>query len=232
MTPARGWVLLATDTGVGKTTLGTALARELTQRGQRIAVRKPVETGCASHQGQLHPADGTALWQAAGEIERLTTVCPRRFIAPLAAPEAARHEHQTLYFATDFAPNLPPLAHSTADAWLIESAGGLCSPIAEDALNIDLAAHTALPIILIAPDRLGTLSALFSALMALHARAVSIAAIVLNQTAPPAPDAPDNAASLQQWLPRLWPAATPRIVQIPWQSDQIGTLITQALMPD
>lgn len=230
MTRARGWVVLATDTGAGKTSLGCALAAALTRNGQRVAVRKPVETGCALVDGSKHPADGFALWHAAGQIEPLERVCPLRFCAPRAAPEAARMEGHSLWFSNDFAAQLPPQAHSTADVWLIETAGGLCSPLAEDALNLDLARHTGLPVLLIAPDRLGTLSALFSALMVLRAAQIPVAAIVLNQTTEPqAAEAPDNLRALRDWLPRLWPEPLPAIVQIPWQSSDAGDQLYHAL---
>ena len=238
MTVARGWVLLATDTGAGKTTLGCALAAALTQNGQRVAVRKPVETGCSPVlietgeqpvDGAKQPADGLALWRAAGQIEPLEQVCPLRFFAPRAAPEAARMEGRSLRFSEDFAAQLPPQAHSAADVWLIETAGGLCSPLAEDALNLDLARHTGLPVLLIAPDRLGSLSALFSALMVLRAAEIPVAAIALNQTDTRAPEAPDNLGALRDWLPRLWPAPLPAIVHIPWQSPDAGSLLCHAL---
>ncbi|WP_407275706.1 dethiobiotin synthase [Halothiobacillus sp. DCM-1] len=229
MVSPRGWVLLATDTGVGKTTLGAALAAELTQRGTRVAVRKPVETGCIERNGERHPADGAALWQAAGEIEPLKTVCPLRFAAPLAAPEAARQEGCRLDLVNDLLPHLPPQSSSRADVWLVETAGGLCSPVAEQALNLDLAAATGLPVILIAPDRLGSLSALFSALMILAARRLPLAAVVLNQSAPPTANAPDNLSALRHWLPQLSPDAAPAIVHIPWQAAQAGAVLWRAL---
>lgn len=229
MTPAGGWVLLATDTGAGKTTLGCALAAALTQNGQRVAVRKPVETGCAPVDGARQPADGLALWRAAGQIEPLEQVCPLRFFAPRAAPEAAKMEGRSLRFSEDFAAQLPPQAHSAADVWLIETAGGLCSPLAEDALNLDLARHTGLPVLLIAPDRLGTLSALFSALMVLRAAQIPVAAIVLNQTTEPNLNAPDNLGALRDWLPRLWPEPLPQIIHIPWQAADAGAQLRHAL---
>ncbi|OYV27415.1 MAG: hypothetical protein B7Z82_05490, partial [Halothiobacillus sp. 20-54-6] len=84
--PSKGWVILATDTGVGKTLIGCALAETLRAQGARVRVRKPVETGCAEDEKELVPADAIALWQAAGKIEPLETVCPLRFRAALAAP--------------------------------------------------------------------------------------------------------------------------------------------------
>ncbi len=47
-----------TDTGVGKTAVACALARAMRDRGLRVGVFKPVETGCAD---PGRPADALAL---------------------------------------------------------------------------------------------------------------------------------------------------------------------------
>src|SRR5512145_926321 len=41
-----GWFVTGTDTGVGKTVIAGALARLVQERGKRVAVFKPVATGC------------------------------------------------------------------------------------------------------------------------------------------------------------------------------------------
>ncbi|MFO7808603.1 dethiobiotin synthase [Guyparkeria sp.] len=211
----RGWVVLATDTGVGKTVVSCALARQLIDHGLLPRVRKPVETGCEIHDGERHPADGIALREAAGQHERLEAICPIRYLTPVAAPEAARREGEILSFKRDLAPILDQartdLAHG--ERVIIESAGGLLSPLADDALNVRLAEYTHLPAILVTPDRLGTLSATLSAVESLHQRHIPIAAIVLNRRPndPIGPDCPDNANSLREWLPQLIPTPPPVI---------------------
>ncbi len=220
--PSKGWVILATDTGVGKTLIGCALAETLRAQGACVRVRKPVETGCAEDEEELVPADAIALWQAAGKIEPLETVCPLRFRAALAAPQAAAIEGKTLKFQRDIAPHLP-FAHSPAacltgnqnqhEYWIIESAGGVLSPLTDDTLNCELARYTRLPVLLVAPDKLGTLSGLFSAIEALHQRNIPLVGIILNQCSE-APNTPtetllNNQALLQEWLPRLMPSVPP-----------------------
>ncbi|RRQ24592.1 dethiobiotin synthase [Guyparkeria sp. SCN-R1] len=203
----RGWVVLATDTGVGKTVVSCALARLLIDRGLLPRVRKPVETGCEVHDGERQPADGIALRKAAGGRESLETVCPIRYLTPVAAPEAARRERETLQFKRDLAPILDQaLADlSTEERVIIESAGGLLSPLADDALNVRLAEYTHLPAILVTPDRLGTLSSTLAAAESLERRGIPLAAVILNRRPqdPSDDDAPDNHASLVEWLPRL-----------------------------
>lgn len=222
--PPRGWVVLGTDTGVGKTFISCQIIRALSAQGFQVKARKPVETGCATEGEGLIPADATALWAAAGRIESLETVCPLRLIAPLAPPQAAQREGFDLRFLRDIAPHLPPLGPlSTTPAdpadtlWWIEGAGGLLSPLADDALGVELARYSGLPVILVAPDRLGTLSALFSAIETLSHRQIVLSAIVLNRRPedclPASEPQPDNLSLLHAWLPKLLaPTRCPPIV--------------------
>ncbi len=224
----RGWVVLATDTGVGKTVVSCALARLL--RGHDLAprVRKPVETGCEVRGGERQPADGIALREAAGKRESLATVCPLRYLTPVAAPEAARREDQTLRFQRDIAPILDrALAElNTDERVIIESAGGLLSPLADDALNVRLAEYTGLPALLVAPDRLGTLSSTLAAAESLQHRGIPLAAIILNRRPqdPSREDTPENHISLTEWLPRLVGQTVP-VLRFDGQASQLVPLL-------
>lgn len=241
-------VVLATDTGAGKTAIGCALTQALRKLGHTVHVRKPVETGCVIEGGKRIPADATLLWTAAGKIEPLETVCPLRFITPVAAPQAAEIEGVHLQFARDIAPILAPVLRETNSStafWIIESAGGALSPLTDETLNCELASFSQLPAILIAPDRLGTLSTLFAHIESLVQRHIPIAAIVLNQqTEPPVSDGlqpPDNRSALENWLPRLWPTEAeisrdefPAIITVGFgeSTDSIGMKLVSALELD
>lgn len=244
-TAARGIVVLATDTGVGKTAIGCALTQTLHKQGRVVRVRKPVETGCVTDGNARIPADATLLWAAAGKIESLETVCPLRFTTPVAAPQAAEIEGVHLQFAQDIAPILAPVLHNEGGAspfWIIESAGGALSPLTDDTLNCELASFSKLPAILIAPDRLGTLSTLFAHIESLIQRRIPIAAIILNQhtgqSTTESLQPPDNLQALRDWLPRLWPDDSrtwqgnlPPIISIGSgeNSDVIGIKLVSAL---
>lgn len=236
----RGVVILATDTEVGKTFIGCALAQALRHAGIAARVRKPVETGCASEDGQLVPADARLLWAAAGKIEPLDTVCPLRFSLPVAAPQAAKHAGTSLEFECDIAPILQPVTHQANDNvasaksfWIIESAGGALSPLTDDHLNVQLAVFTRLPVILVAPDRLGTLSTLFAHIESLAQRGITIAAIALNQR--PKQQHADNIGALNIWLPRLLSAyphsPLPAVLSIAQGADQhaVGVQLLNAI---
>ena len=125
----RGLFVTGTDTGVGKTFIACGLAGALRARGLRVGVMKPIETGCARRgDDALHPADATALIEAAGSRADIATVCPYRFADPLAPDEAASRA------GTRIDPILIldrlRAVESAADETLVEGAGGLLVPIA------------------------------------------------------------------------------------------------------
>lgn len=193
-----GLFITGTDTGVGKTMAGILLARQLRNRGYRVRVRKPVESGCQTIAGQLLPADAEALRQAAGNIEPLGQICPYPLAAPLAPPRAATLMGRTLHLAqltTACRAGVEP-----GDMVLVEGAGGFLSPLAVDALNADLAIALGLSVLLVATDRLGAIHQVLAAAEAIQHRGQRLAAVVLN--APHGGPDPllDNAADLSARL--------------------------------
>src|SRR5579862_1265300 len=80
-------LISGTDTGVGKTTIGCALAFALKARGRRVGVMKPVETGV-----ETTPMDAAALKASSGSQDALDLICPFRYRTPLAPAVAAEAE--------------------------------------------------------------------------------------------------------------------------------------------
>lgn len=190
---ADGLFVTGTDTGIGKTYVACALARLWRSRGIVVAPRKPVESGCPERDGQLFPADAALLAEAAGlPTSRLHEVNRYRLAAPLAPDLAARIAGQPLYLADLIAASRRP-----EGAWRItEGAGGFYSPLCEDGLNADLAQALGDPVLLVAEDRLGTLSSCLLALEALDRRGLEVAAVVLNRRHASAHPAMDNQSAL------------------------------------
>ncbi|MEW6765137.1 MAG: dethiobiotin synthase [Pseudomonadota bacterium] len=191
-----GLFVTATDTGAGKTFVTTALAALLSARGRHVAVRKPVESGCPEIGGRLIPQDATALREAAGGWEPLEAVCPIALREPLSPPRAARRMKRRLFLDEVSAACAMP---AEADFMLVEGAGGLFAPLAEDALNADLARALALPVLLVVPDRLGAIN---QALLGIHAvthYGLKLGGVVLNQVDAELPRGMDNLADLRLW---------------------------------
>jgi len=192
---AGGLFVTATDTGVGKTFIACSIARNWRALGLTVAPRKPVESGCPLRDGQRFPEDAARLAAAAGlPPERLPEVNRYRLAEPLAPDLAARLEGRPLFLRDLVAASARP-----ADAWRItEGAGGLYSPLSEDGLNADLAEALGDPVLLVAEDRLGTLSGCLLALEALDRRGLKVVAVVLNRRRKDAHPAMDNRAELNR----------------------------------
>ncbi len=157
-----------TDTGVGKTFVACALATALRQRGRRVAVMKPVETGVEDE-----PADALALRAAAADPAPLDDICPYRLRAPLAPAVAARLEGVTIDVARLVA--LVARRRQEADLLLVEGAGGLLVPLDAQTTWAELAVRTGLPLLIVGANRLGTVNH-----CALTARVAAAAGLVVH----------------------------------------------------
>ncbi len=179
----RGLFLTGTNTGVGKTHVGAMIARALVAAGHRVGVYKPVESGCRREQDSLIAADARQLWEAAGCPGELSFVCPQRFEAALAPPQAAALENSSV----DRELLRSGLNHwrDHSDFILVEGAGGLMSPLSSEDYNADLANDLGLPLVIVASNELGVINATLQTIITARAIApqLPIAGVILNQTA-------------------------------------------------
>jgi dethiobiotin synthetase len=195
---ARGLFVTGTDTGVGKTEVGRALARLLAERGVDARVRKPVESGCERVAGRLVPRDAERLRDAARCRDPLERVCPYPLEAALSPERAAALEGVTLFRAGLREACLAGVG--ATDFLLVEGAGGFLAPLAPDATVADLAADLGLPLLVVVADRLGCLNHAQLTVEAIERRGLAIAALVLNRMHPSHPAGMDNAADLRKRL--------------------------------
>lgn len=193
----RGVFITGTDTGVGKTRVGCALAHALTARGERVRVRKPVESGAPDIAGGRQPQDAAMLRLAAGAHEPLATVCPYPLRAPISPERAAALEGRDI--GLDLL--VEAARRDAADGLVLaEGAGGFYSPIARGALNADFATALGLPVLLVAADRLGTINHVLLTLEAVRTRGLPVAGVVLSQPLAGVDAEMDNAGELSRWL--------------------------------
>lgn len=169
-----GVFVTGTDTGVGKTVVGCAIAEGLRRRGMDVGVMKPIETGV----GVQGPLDAIALAEAAGVEDPLELVCPQRFELPAAPSVAAAREGAGVDL---FAIRRAYVALRERHAFLlVEGAGGLLVPIAPDYAMADLAAELRLPILVVARGALGTVNHTLLTLEAIERRGLPLAGVVIS----------------------------------------------------
>jgi len=193
---SNGYFITGSDTDVGKTYIGCELIRQLRAQHQIVEVRKPAESGCVvDESGQLVPADANQLWAANNYQQDIERIVPFRFAAALAPHRAARLAGQTL--------ELSDLVDACSlddnnNLLLVEGAGGFYSPLAEGALNADLASALQLPLIIVVNDRIGAVNQALLTIQAIESRHLKVAAVIMNQAEENHEAHMDNATDLRR----------------------------------
>ncbi len=201
---ARGLFVTGTDTGVGKTLVATALVRGLARTGARVVGMKPVAAG-----GLLATPDGLVnedviALRAAGNVDaRLADVNPYVFEAPIAPHIGAAWAGVEI--SLDRIREAHAALAATADAVVVEGAGGFLVPLS-DMLNFaDVAVALGLPVVLVVGMRLGCLNHALLTREAILGRGLRLAGWVANRIDPDMAAFDDNLATLttRMQAPRL-----------------------------
>lgn len=177
-----GLIITGTDTGVGKTELGCALARAFRKKGLQVGVFKPVETGCKKKGRKLIAEDAQRLARASGIRTPLNLIAPYQFSLPASPFSSARAEGKEIFFEKIY--QIFDELAGEYDLVLVESAGGLLVPVNENFLFADLIKPMHLPILLVAENRLGVINQVLLNLEVARSRGLEILGVVLNQTQP------------------------------------------------
>ena len=170
--------ITGTDTGVGKTYVGSMLVKALNRSGRVCIPRKPIETGCELQNGELIPEDATLYARATNDTVSLAEICLYRYEPPISPERAVRLAKDTV--------TVKDLIHTCnltapADVLLVEGAGGFYSPLCTNGLNADLAQKLKCNVLLVVQDRLGCINQALLAIEAIQRRKLTLLAVVLNQ---------------------------------------------------
>jgi dethiobiotin synthetase len=191
--------IVGTDTDVGKTYVSSLVAKTLHHSGVKVGVYKPVASGCRMVAGQRVSDDADLLWNAAGKPGKKEWVCPQKFIAALAPNVAAAAEASSVD-ADLLTQGMQPWMNQ-CDTLIVEGAGGLMSPLADDILNIDF--FLKLPpakLFVVAANRLGVIHQTLATCAAAEIRGVSPAGIILCSVAERSDDSvAENATQLAKY---------------------------------
>jgi dethiobiotin synthetase len=193
---ARVLVVTGTGTEIGKTHISAALLHAIRLRGRRTAGLKPVETGVTA--------------DAVTDAERLAAASTFHvthpayaFPAPI-SPHLAARDAGAPPIPIDGIRDFVARAAGEVDLVLVELAGGLFTPVSDTVFNADIAAAlTPDATILVAPDRLGVLHDVVTALRGASTVPLPIAAIALSATETTDASTGRNAPELRRLLPGL-----------------------------
>jgi dethiobiotin synthetase len=173
MRPRRLVVVVGTGTDVGKTWVAARLLVELREAGLRVAARKPAQSA----------RDASRLGAASGEPA--DDVCPvhRWYDVAMAPPMAAEALGRPPFTIHDLASELH-WPSDAVDVGLVETAGGLRSPLAADGDCLSLCATLAPNVVVLVADAgLGTINAVRLTVDSLRALPATVV-VVLNRFDP------------------------------------------------
>ena len=175
-----GVFITGSNTNVGKTIVGIEIIKFLSKT-RPVKARKPVETNCQIVNGNYLPRDAEALNNACFNQEPLNKVCPFCFELE-ASPEDASLDVGTPISLDQ----LSDACHTDVeDSFIvIEGAGGLYSPIADGALNSDLAIQLNVPIVIVIRDELGAISQALMSIDAAKKNNLEVSCVILNEIIP------------------------------------------------
>ena len=202
-----------TDTEVGKTFSTVALTHALRAAGRRVAVLKPVASGCERIAGVWQNDDARALRAAAENDQDYASVNPLALIPAIAPHIAAQEAGVDLSVA-----RLLQLTEATRnrcdDVLLIEGAGGFLVPLNDHESYADFVQALQLPVILVVGMRLGCINHALLTAEAIRARGLRFAGWVANSPQPTMNRYAENLAYLREHL------SAPLLAEIPWQAER------------
>jgi dethiobiotin synthetase len=201
MAPKLRFFVSGTDTGVGKTTVACGLAAAFRQRGIRVGVMKPAETGCELRDGEMTALDAVALSRAAASNAPLEFICPHRYPSPLAPAAAAETDGLEPPDLGRIRSAFERLA-ADSDVMLVEGAGGIAVPLTWRENYADLALDLGLELILVVANRLGCINSTLLSLDYAARRGMPIKGYILNDAdGARSPASLTNARSLERLTP-------------------------------
>jgi dethiobiotin synthetase len=183
--PRRLVVVVGTGTDVGKTWVAARLLIELRGAGATVAARKPAQS--FDPDDDQSDRDAAVLGAASGEPPEM--VCPphRWYEVPMAPPMAAEALGRPPFRSADLVGELG-WPCDPVDVGLVETAGGVRSPLAADGDCAALCAALAPDLVVLADAGLGTINAVRLTVDAL--RAPGALGATRASGAPGAPGAP------------------------------------------
>jgi dethiobiotin synthetase len=174
MAPASCVFVTGTGTGIGKTIVAAAIARQHAAAGRRVAVFKPAVTGL----DEPGESDHELLRRAAGSEQPDGEIAPYRFGPPVSPHLAAELAGQEI--DPDRLKRAMHAAGRDADMLVCEGVGGFLVPLARYYLVRDLARDSGLPVVIATHPGLGTINDTLLTLESVRAAGLDVEAVFLT----------------------------------------------------
>lgn len=174
----RGLFVTSTGTEIGKTFVTRGLSFALSKRGFSVSAIKPIETGC-----DPYPFDSLSLARACGNSELAYARGLYRSnlpLSPFSASLISSSSPPDIFYLSSRISSLS----SRSDFLIVESAGGLLSPLDRFLTMADFASLLSLPLLVVVIDRLGVISHTLTLIESSSLRHLSIFALVMVRHEP------------------------------------------------
>lgn len=189
-----GLFITATDTEVGKTVVGGAIADWFRRRRFRVGVCKPMASGCIHTREGLVSEDAEFLAHQADAPGPLDLICPQRFAEPLTPAIAAERAGQKIDWVTIQA--ALKRIELESDVMIVEGVGGLFAPVDAKLTVLDMMRWLKLSAVVVARPGLGTINHTLLTVSSLRAAGITVAGVVINRYPP------DGASIAEETNPR------------------------------
>src|SRR5258705_4630618 len=196
--PIPSLLITGTDTGIGKTIVAASIGQILHEQGYRVAVFKPVGSGCVHRREGLVSEDAELLAHCANARHPLDLICPQRYAEPLAPAIAAERAGQPVDWTA--IQRSIDLMTRDSDVLIVEGVGGLMVPMDDRYTVLDIAKWLGLPAVVVARPGLGTINHTLLTVNALRPVAKG-AGIVVNRYPAENPGVAEetNLRALEKW---------------------------------
>lgn len=168
----KGLFIAGTDSGCGKTHVSAALLRDWRARGLRPRATDPCAAATATRRA-LRDAMGMPTLS----LDLVNPVHLRTVAAPLMAAELEGRE-----IALDALEQGFRAVAGIGSPVLVDSCGSWATPLANGVIMGDLALRLQLPVLLVAPNRLGAVGQVALAVNAMRLAGAKCCGVVLNST--------------------------------------------------
>ncbi|MDC9714571.1 MAG: dethiobiotin synthase [Gammaproteobacteria bacterium] len=176
----KGLFISGSGTDVGKTFIASYIIQALNSK-YCVVARKPIESDCIKTTNGLMPKDAMLLNKACANPESIDMVCRFKFEGCVSGEKASLDKGVSVNLQNLVSAVQPT---SSDDFVVIEGAGGLYSPIAQQALNSDFALALGLPVVIVVKDELGAINQALLSIGAAKKHKLNVVMLVLNQIRP------------------------------------------------
>ena len=176
------FVVLGTDTEIGKTRVTSYLAQYFDDHYDKVTTQKWVETGAEGYSQDLkrHDQYRRRAWHPPENL----VLHRSPYLFSLAASPHLAAEQEGRVIQSEVILHASRSLMSCADLLIVEGAGGVMVPYSENGLMLEWVEALSLPVVIVAADRLGTINHTLLTLEACRSRHISVLGVILNACKP------------------------------------------------